>query len=583
MAHPSSARPSSARPSSARPSSSSFLALAAAAAAAAAAGAAAAAPAPCASDLDCALNGACSESTGLCACDVGWRGADCSMLDLLPTPQASGLHVENVSSWGGSVLPFPDAASGETVMFASVFVNCGLTSWTRNSYIARTVSAGGVDAPFAVAGTAIPPWSHNVVALNATGFGLGDGSDEAYLIFHIGDGTASNSSLQACSPGGSDSGSNGGGDGGGATGASYTFSAGFLPAGGDVFVGAPGNFSTAVAAETWCTANATCKAFTYMGPPDSIPATASVFFKGASGPVSESASWSSYARDLPPGPAASANGTSQCGLLWFPCEPPPTCDDLPVIDGYVCESYACGGDDAPWPPPQAAGAGLRDDVDCGPRLKDINLTSCVGPAECAAEAAGACEATPGCLTFAISSFLDSYRWAMLFSAGREGLRPNAQWNAYVRSNSSVRSPAPQRQRAQQTQQHRRQLLESQALAQVQAQARARARARSARALQAQPGNGDGSTFPVSYSTSLLGPWTTVYANTTTATNGNNPAPFLARNGSVYVVFNDGGMSMFRSDAGFRGPYNLITRNTCGGGEDPVIWLGTRGWHCLYRK
>jgi hypothetical protein len=27
------------------------------------------------------------------------------------------------------------------------------------------------------------------------------------------------------------------------------------------------------------------------------------------------------------------------------------------------------------------------------------------------------------------------------------------------------------------------------------------------------------------------------------------------------------MSMFRSDTGFRGPYSLVTRNTCGGGED----------------
>jgi hypothetical protein len=75
----------------------------------------------------------------------------------------------------------------------------------------------------------------------------------------------------------------------------------------------------------------------------------------------------------------------------------------------------------------------------------------------------------------------------------------------------------------------------------------------------------------------------VYANTTSPTNGNNPAPFLARNGSVFVVFNDGAMSMFRSDSGFRGPYSLVTTGTCGGGEDPVIWLGTRGWHCLYHR
>ena len=130
----------------------------------------AAAAAPCASPLDCALNGDCG-ADGSCVCDAGWRGDDCSALDLLPAPQASGLHVENVSSWGGSVLPYVDPATGETTLFASVFEVCGLTSWTRNSYIARATSgAGGIDAPFAVAGTAIPLWSHNVVALNATGF-----------------------------------------------------------------------------------------------------------------------------------------------------------------------------------------------------------------------------------------------------------------------------------------------------------------------------------------------------------------------------------------------------------------------------
>ena len=174
----------------------------------------AAAAAPCASPLDCALNGECG-ADGSCVCDAGWRGDDCSALDLLPAPQASGLHVENVSSWGGSVLPYVDPATGETTLFASVFENCGLTSWTRNSYIARATSgAGGIDAPFAVAGTAIPIWSHNVVALNATGFeaaGIAEaaaelrgdgGGGQAFLIFHIGDGRQSNSSLQACSPDG---------------------------------------------------------------------------------------------------------------------------------------------------------------------------------------------------------------------------------------------------------------------------------------------------------------------------------------------------------------------------------------------
>ena len=83
------------------------------------------------------------------------------------------------------------------------------------------------------------------------------------------------------------------------------------------------------------------------------------------------------------------NGTSQCGLLWFPCDAPPTCDDMPAIDGVVCSSYACSGDDS-WSAAEGAavGAGLNDDVSCGARLKDVMLSSCVGAAECGAEAAG---------------------------------------------------------------------------------------------------------------------------------------------------------------------------------------------------
>jgi hypothetical protein len=54
-------------------------------------------------------------------------------------------------------------------------------------------------------------------------------------------------------------------------------------------------------------------------------------------------------------------------------------------------------------------------------------------------------------------------------------------------------------------------------------------------------------------------------NTTAPTNGNNPAPYRAANGSLFIVFNDGHMSMFRSDKGWQGPYDLVTTGACGGG------------------
>ena len=508
------------------------------------------AAAPCASDLDCALNGACSASTGLCACDAGWRGADCAQLDLLPAAQASGLHVANVSSWGASIL---GADAG--VMFASVLVDCGLTSWQRNCLIARATPAagdgGGLDATFEVADVAIPLWSTNVVALNATGYGGGT-NEEAYLIFHVGDGTQDNSTLQACSPEGAD----GAGD---AASADYRYRQGLIPTGHDVRVSALGEFATAAEAEAWCTANATCTAFTYAGPPDAIPASSNVFFKSSAADFQANAQWATYSLAVAP------NGTSQCGLLWFPCDSYATCDSMPAVDGFDCVSYACSGDDAwavapagPGAAEAAPGRALRDDVGCGARLADVMLPSCVGADECGVEAAGACEATPGCNAFAISGYLDNFTFAMLFASGREGLRPNAEWTAWVRHNASSGVAGAGRRSAP-----------------------GPAASLGPPSPSAAPAGG--STFPVSFASSVLGPWTTVYANTTSPTNGNNPAPFLARNGSVFVVFNDGAMSMFRSDAGFRGPYSLVTTGTCGGGEDPVIFLGARGWHCLYHR
>lgn len=277
-----------------------------------------------------------------------------------------------------------------------------------------------------------------------------------------------------------------------------------------------------------------------------------------------------YLQPCAPGANGSnvANGTSQCGLLWFSCDPPPLCDDFPPVDGYECVSYACSGDE-PWTGSDGGAltahvsdvgaTPLRDDVDCGDRLADVHL-NCSSAAECLYEAAGACAVTAGCASYAISAFLQNYTWAMLFSSGREGTRPNAQWNTWVRLNATAYAATSGR------------------------SARLAQHGRRVPLVLPRRTAGGGSSFPVSFSASLYGPWTTVYANTTAPTNANNPAPFVAANGSVFVVFNDGNMSMFRSDAGWRGPYELVTTGACGGGEDPFIWQDARGqWHCLFHR
>jgi hypothetical protein len=63
--------------------------------------------APCETDLDCQLNGECT--AGACVCDAAWRGANCSVLALLPAKLVNGYGhtASNVSSWGGQIARDP--------------------------------------------------------------------------------------------------------------------------------------------------------------------------------------------------------------------------------------------------------------------------------------------------------------------------------------------------------------------------------------------------------------------------------------------------------------------------------------------
>ena len=75
---------------------------------------------------------------------------------------------------------------------------------------------------------------------------------------------------------------------------SLVYSAGFLAAGGDLRVAAPGALTLA-AAQAWCTANASCAGLTYAGGAGAIPPNSSVYFKEAmSAGVTPNAGWSAY-------------------------------------------------------------------------------------------------------------------------------------------------------------------------------------------------------------------------------------------------------------------------------------------------
>lgn len=61
----------------------------------------------CTTDLDCSLNGICSNATKTCECDSAWKGTKCATLNIIPGPRASGYRYigdkvwGNTSSWGG--------------------------------------------------------------------------------------------------------------------------------------------------------------------------------------------------------------------------------------------------------------------------------------------------------------------------------------------------------------------------------------------------------------------------------------------------------------------------------------------------
>ena len=60
----------------------------------------------CTTDEDCSLSGSCT--AGKCACNAGWAGQSCALLDRRPAASraAAGIYgfSPNVTSWGGNIL-----------------------------------------------------------------------------------------------------------------------------------------------------------------------------------------------------------------------------------------------------------------------------------------------------------------------------------------------------------------------------------------------------------------------------------------------------------------------------------------------
>jgi hypothetical protein len=242
-----------------------------------------------------------------------------------------------------------------------------------------------------------------------------------------------------------------------------------------------------------------------------------------------------------------ANGTSPCGEQGFDqCGSTDACAEAPV-PGYVCMSSYCAGDAG------AAAVGVRGD--CGADLAEPTL-ACSSYATCAPLAAAACAGTPGCVSFGLSAAW-GFGKAKLFSAGTGGLTPNAQWSTWVQAGHGHSTD-------------------------MYARARLEGRAPPATAAATSGGSTAGCTLDLHVSASVHGPWVPVRNVSITPCGGNNPAPWVHPNGTVYVTFTDNDIGMWRSDNSWRGPFTLVTSGACGGGEDPSLYLDKLGrFHCLF--
>jgi hypothetical protein len=227
------------------------------------------------------------------------------------------------------------------------------------------------------------------------------------------------------------------------------------------------------------------------------------------------------ANATPPKGFCALNGTSPCGEQSFDkCGPQPANNACNATPaGWMCSVGTCMG----------AGG------NCGTSLAEPTLRCDDTYATCVPAAAAACAATPGCAAFSLSPVWESgLTTAKLFGAGL-ATTPNAQWSSWTRAGVKADN------------------------------------------------DGGSCTLRMHTAPSTAGPWTPFTNATITPCGSNNPGPYVHPNGTVFIIFTDQGMGLWRADD-WRGPYMLVTTGACGGGEDPSLFIDARGhFHCLFHR
>ena len=133
------------------------------------------------SERDCALNGICKE--GQCACDPGWKGDRCGLLDLKPPNRQDphGYFNGSMPTWGGDVIF--ESNFYHAFVTAKAFTTPPLDesdSYSCNTAIVRLqgVSPAG---PFTYAEVVLPMFHHEAHAIRAP-----DGTVLIYMIKYYG-------------------------------------------------------------------------------------------------------------------------------------------------------------------------------------------------------------------------------------------------------------------------------------------------------------------------------------------------------------------------------------------------------------
>ena len=265
------------------------------------------------------------------------------------------------------------------------------------------------------------------------------------------------------------------------------------------------------------------------------------------------------------------NGTSPCGEQSFDqCDiPSDLCTAAGQIPGWVCHRGMCSGDDG--------------NGDCGPDIGEPRLTCNLSVADCAAAAVAACISTPSCKSFGLSDRWEGLNKAKLFSSGTAGLTPNNDWCVWIRS-SSEDDPVQASSSMARASASRTARSVSPFSSTFYADMYERAYLHGTHPSKPLRPRADGScSLSMHVSSSTEGPWIPYLGARIDPCGGNNPAPFYHPNGTLFIVFTDENMGLWRADS-WKGPYSLVTRGACGGGEDPSLYFDSKGrFHCLFHR